>query len=151
MLTMLLVCIHSLKDTWRVPPHQTQWWIPTWMILTGLKDTRWERIGNQPPFEQFFLGQAFDPKTTLGPCGSFPYGYVGEHVKPCIYIKLNKIWGWQPSPVQCDEYHRGSYDYDYECPPSLRRHLNSAAAMEAGEENIWIDCHGRSVWLQDGE
>jgi len=89
--------------------------------------------------------KAFDPKTTLGPCGSFPYGYVGEHVKPCIYIKLNKIWGWQPSPVQCDEYYRGSYDYDYECPPSLRRHLNSAAAMEAGEENIWIDCQGRNA------
>merc|ERR1719365_177653 len=89
--------------------------------------------------------KAFDPKTTLGPCGSYPYGYVGEHVKPCIYIKLNKIWGWQPSPVQCDEYNRGSYDYDYECPPSLRRHLNSAAAMEAGEENIWINCHGRNA------
>ena len=80
--------------------------------------------------------QAFDP-TTLGPCGSFPYGYVGEQVKPCIYIKLNKIWGWEPRPVQCG--------LNFECPPSLRRHLNSPAAKEAGEENIWIDCYGRLI------
>ena len=98
-----------------------------------------------------FILQAFDP-TILGPCGSFPYGYVGEHVKPCIYIKLNKIWGWEPRPVQCGSYSDYDYDYDnYECPPSLKKHLNSPAAKEAGEENIWIDCYGRSVELQDEE
>jgi len=89
--------------------------------------------------------KAFDP-TILGPCGSFPYGYVGEHVKPCIYIKLNKIWGWEPRPVQCGSYSDYDYDYDnYECPPSLKKHLNSPAAKEAGEENIWIDCYGRNA------
>ena len=96
-----------------------------------------------------FILQAFDPTTTLGPCGSFPYGYVGEHVKPCIYLKLNKIWGWEPSPIQCESHYQG-FGYDsYGCPPSLRRHLNSQAAREAGEENIWIDCYGRSVEPQD--
>ena len=95
-----------------------------------------------------FILKAFDPTTTLGPCGTFPYGYVGEHVKPCIYIKLNKIWGWEPRPVQCNEEYQG-YDYDYDCPDSLRKHLNSLAAKEAGEENIWIDCYGRSVELRD--
>jgi len=88
--------------------------------------------------------KAFDPTTTLGPCGIFPYGYVGEHVQPCIYIKLNKIWGWEPRPVQCDQENYG-YDYNYDCPESLRKHLNSPAAKEAGEENIWIDCYGRNA------
>ena len=92
-------------------------------------------------FQMFrFLPEAFDPRTTLGPCGTFPYGYVGEQVKPCIYIKLNKIWGWRPRPTQCENY----YPYN-DCPESLRNHLNSPAAKEAGEENVWIDCNGRSV------
>merc|ERR1711874_475359 len=31
---------------------------------------------------------------TLKECGRFPYGYVGEDVRPCIFVKLNAIWGW---------------------------------------------------------
>jgi len=99
----------------------------------------------QDDYDRFKGYQAFDPKTTLGPCGSFPYGYVGEHVKPCIYIKLNKIWGWQPRPVQCKSDWEEYGSWSPECPPNLRKHLKSAAAIEAGEENIWIDCNGRNA------
>ena len=92
--------------------------------------------------------QKFD-LSTLGPCGSFPYGYVGARVKPCILIKLNKIWGWEPAPI---EYKENPYSYD-NLPRGLRNHLNSASAKEAeaAEENknIWIDCAGRFVnnWI----
>ena len=92
--------------------------------------------------------QKFD-LSTLGPCGSFPYGYVGARVKPCILIKLNKIWGWQPAPI---EYKEDPYSY-VNLPKGLRNHLNSASAKEAeaAEENknIWIDCAGRFVnnWI----
>merc|ERR1711872_283530 len=45
--------------------------------------------------------EAFNPKVTLGDCGKFPYGYVGKKVTPCIFFKLNNIWGWEPKPVKC--------------------------------------------------
>ena len=92
--------------------------------------------------------QKFD-LSTLGPCGSFPYGYVGARVKPCILIKLNKIWGWEPAPI---EYKEDPYSYE-NLPKGLRNHLNTASAKEAeaAEENknIWIDCAGRFVnnWI----
>jgi len=91
-----------------------------------------------------FKGYSKFDLSTLGPCGSFPYGYVGARVKPCILIKLNKIWGWQPAPI---EYKEDPYSYN-NLPKSLRNHLNSASAKEAeaAEENknIWIDCAGRN-------
>merc|ERR1712203_976798 len=47
---------------------------------------------------------------TLGECGEGQYGYVvnppeegkpANLVKPCIFIKLNTIWGWVPKPYDC--------------------------------------------------
>merc|ERR1712098_831359 len=42
-------------------------------------------------YETFDLAQ-------LGPCANHPYGYYGADVKPCIFLKFNKIWGWTPTP-----------------------------------------------------
>merc|ERR1719228_3294382 len=111
---------------------------------------------DQPPL---FKGYPkFDYRAVLGECGDYPYGYVGEHVKPCIFFKLNNIWGWEPKPVKCggdgDYYDDDSDDGDDgeedglpkdECPPSLTKHLFSTEAKEAGKQNIWIDCNGRNV------
>ena len=66
-------------------------------------------------------------------------------MKPCIFFKLNNIWGWKPRPVKCGDPHVLADDglpFD-ECPHSLVHHLQSDAAMEARGENIWIDCRGR--------
>merc|ERR1712059_105569 len=62
-------------------------------------------------------------------------GYVGAKVKPCIFVKLNAIWDWVPSPYVCSE--------DPDCPESLSTHLASTAAQDAGDNNVWIDCNGR--------
>ena len=43
----------------------------------------------------------------LGACGLYPYGYgylgedriVPKDTAPCFFIKLNKIWGWEPTPI----------------------------------------------------
>merc|ERR1712037_634303 len=59
---------------------------------------------NADPANPLFKGyQKFDYKKVLGSCGGFPFGYVGETVKPCIFFKLNNIWGWEPKPVQCGD------------------------------------------------
>jgi len=71
----------------------------------------------------------------LGPCGDFPYGYVGETVAPCIFVKLNTIWGWVPEPVDC-----GDDDEHDQCPFSLTNHIQHTAY---GDQNVWIDCNGR--------
>merc|ERR1712226_532451 len=82
--------------------------------------------------------QKFDYKAVLGSCGDFPYGYVGEKVKPCIFFKLNNIWGWEPKPVQCGDKTQIAADgepFD-ECPKTLTKHLESAAAREAKDKDI---------------
>jgi len=104
------------------------------------------------PANPLFKGyQKFDYKTVLGSCGGFPFGYVGETVKPCIFFKLNNIWGWEPKPVQCGDPKEVAADgelFDL-CPSTLAKHMNSSAAKEAKGENIWIDCNGRNAADQE--
>jgi len=98
------------------------------------------------PVNPLFKGyQKFDYRRSLGECGDFPFGYIGEQVKPCIYLKMNNILGWKPEPVKCgdpDTIAEDGLPYD-DCPFTLRKHLASVAAKEAGDQNIWIDCNGR--------
>merc|ERR1712110_1324753 len=70
-----------------------------------------------------------DYKAVLGSCGDFPFGYVGEKVKPCIFFKLNNIWGWEPKPVQCGDPKELAQDgepFDL-CPTTLTKHMASAS------------------------
>ena len=71
----------------------------------------------------------------LGPCSQYPYiEYVNRYgyIRPCIFLKLNKIWGWEPSPI--DEY-----DFEWgNWPQSLQEHFNSLNYYE--RENVFVDC-----------
>merc|ERR1712004_633633 len=101
--------------------------------------------------------EAFDPKVTLGNCGKFPYGYVGKKVTPCIFFKLNNIWGWEPKPVKCATNNDAlEPEIDAEdglpkdlCPDSLKEHMNSAAGKGVVDDSIFIDCRGRNVADQE--
>ena len=96
----------------------------------------------------------------LRPCRQsliLQYPQVIAKVMPCIYFKLNNIWGWEPRPVKCGDPSKAhlrddpsAWDHDEDgplddCPESLRKHLQSPAAKEAGPDNIWIDCNGRCL------
>jgi len=98
------------------------------------------------PANPLFKGyQKFDYKAVLGDCGDSPFGYTGEKVKPCIFFKLNNIWGWEPKPVQCGDPEAMAEDgkpFDA-CPATLTKHMASNEAKEAKGESIWIDCNGR--------
>jgi sodium/potassium-transporting ATPase subunit beta len=87
----------------------------------------------------------FKPNS-LGFCGKFPYGYVGRTVTPCIFFKLNNIWGWKPRAVECGNPEEKGSDGEPkdDCPASLVRHLESPVGKKAGSSNIWIDCNGRN-------
>jgi len=92
----------------------------------------------------------FDVEAKLGKqCGVAPYGYVAfdgnatvpaVKVAPCIFVKLNAIWGWTPEPYECLPPGESG---DVDCPASLRNHLASEDAIKAGPDNVWIDCKGR--------
>jgi len=111
------------------------------------KKTLAPAVPGPDPAKPLFKGyQKFDT-SVLGSCGDFPYGYVGEEVKPCIFFKLNNIWGWDPKPVQCgdpEKIFEGDGEPFDECPATLTAHLASDAAKEAKGESIWIDCNGRN-------
>merc|ERR1712002_628587 len=91
-----------------------------------------------------------DVEAKLGKqCGVAPYGYVAfdgnatvpaVKVAPCIFVKLNAIWGWTPEPYECLPPGESG---DVDCPASLRNHLASEDAIKAGPDNVWIDCKGR--------
>jgi len=88
-------------------------------------------------------------KSSLGLCEHFPYGYVvnstEEQVTPCIFIKLNNIWNWTPTPINCtltdEDLKKEKYKKD--CPKHIYEHVTGPLGSAAGDKNIWIDCQGR--------
>jgi hypothetical protein len=37
--------------------------------------------------------------TTLGPCARFPHGYGKDDLKPCVFLKFNRIMDLKPKPI----------------------------------------------------
>ena len=71
---------------------------------------------------------------------------------PCIFFKLNNIWGWEAKPVKCatnsdalePEINAEDGLPKDLCPDSLKEHMNSAAGKGVVDDSIFIDCRGRS-------
>ena len=86
-------------------------------------------------YQNYAVGYDSFDLAKLGPCSQYPYieyGYSYDYIRPCIFLKLNKIWGWEPSPI--DEY-----DFEWgNWPQSLQEHFNSLNYYE--RENVFVDC-----------
>lgn len=69
---------------------------------------------------------------TLGDCtGDNAYGY--NNSKPCVFLKLNKIYGWVPN---C---YNDSNNLPEEMPKDLVEHINS---LEPSKRNqVWVSCN----------
>ena len=74
----------------------------------------------------------------LGPCSQFPYieyetyGNRYSYVRPCIFLKLNKIWGWEP-------YHIDNSDFEWRnWSQSLEDHFYSLKYNQW--KNVFVDC-----------
>jgi len=94
--------------------------------------------GEEESYPTFSLSQ-------LGDCSKANnYGYVVKDakdlVKPCIFIKLNTIWGWTPKPYDCAK-EKANPDSEGPCLPEVEAHLNSQG-VEA-KNNVYINCRGR--------
>ena len=77
----------------------------------------------------------FNLSDKLGDCGHHPYGYFnGDNpIKPCIFLKLNKIWDWNPSPITEEDFQKEDW------PEELKNHFTSVE----DKQEVFVDCQGR--------
>jgi len=85
---------------------------------------------------------------TLGECNEANnYGYVVQDkepknkVEPCIFIKLNTIWGWTPKPYDCAAEKGKGDESEGPCLPEVEEHLKNQGADV--NKNVYINCRGR--------
>jgi len=81
-------------------------------------------------------GKCIFDKSVLGACGTKNFGYMPEGgvIKPCILLKLNKIYGFDPVPVEANNI------TDYKLMSSGLQDI-----IKSGEnpESVFFDCFGR--------
>jgi len=81
----------------------------------------------------------FDLIQELGTdCGEYPYGYIskgGNPIKPCIFLKFNKIWNWLPDPITLEDFN------DKDWPKSFKTHFERLD--DEDKKQIFVDCQGR--------
>lgn len=62
------------------------------------------------------------------------YGY--SHSSPCIFLKLNRIYGWVP------EYYNDTKDLPEDMPQDLKDHIESLP--ESHRNQVWVSCRGEN-------
>lgn len=62
------------------------------------------------------------------------FGY--KNAAPCIFLKLNRIYGWEP------EYYNDPENLPKEMPKDLQDHITALKPIERNQ--IWITCRGES-------
>jgi len=75
--------------------------------------------------------------STLQECGKYPHGFVNDgnqNIEPCVFLKLNKIYGWEPKPIDPAEAKE-----EEEMTDELKEIIKNAA----DKNQIWFDCRGR--------
>ena len=75
--------------------------------------------------------------STLQECADFPHGFVNNgdrNVEPCVFLKLNKIYDWQPEAFTVE-------DAEYE--DEMTDELKEIIKTESDKNQIWFDCKGR--------
>lgn len=62
----------------------------------------------------------------------YSYGY--NNSAPCIFLKLNRIFGWVP------DYYNDPKDLPLDMPKSLVDHITSLSVAQRNQ--VWISCQG---------
>lgn len=89
---------------------------------TALKDCTAENPSNEKEACKFDLA-------TLGPCGQDGHGY--DQGKPCIFLKLNRIYGLQNTFIDPAAF-----------PEDMPQQLQDHISAQADKEQVWVDCRG---------
>jgi len=90
-----------------------------------------EKKGYLSPFKGF-------SKDDLGPCGMGSYGY--DEGKPCIFLKLNKIYGLE------HDFYNDTAELPKEMPDSLKTHIGA----QADKNQVWVDCQPKKIADKEG-
>jgi len=84
----------------------------------------------------------FDPNAILGDCAKKPYGYTTSNPEPCVLLKINRIFGWQPQEYSDDdlvEAQKENEDY-----PEDKMPTEVANKIKKDKTKIYIDCQGEN-------
>jgi len=86
-------------------------------------------------------------KANLGPCAEYPYGMLVDNgeIKPCFYLKLNRIFGFDPQPIPADDVDSVEI---YEKMPD---HLKTRVKDGQGDDEVYINCEGRFPADSEGD
>lgn len=71
-----------------------------------------------------------------GPCTYFN-NYSYPSASPCVFLKLNRIYGWVP------EYYNDTRSLPEEMPEDLKSHIRNITDKKQ-LNTIWISCHGEA-------
>ncbi|TMW50940.1 hypothetical protein DOY81_004013 [Sarcophaga bullata] len=72
----------------------------------------------------------------FGPCSpKNSYGYNNN--RPCVFLKLNKIFNWVP------EYYDDLAELPDDMPVELKQHISSVQPWE--RQQIWVSCNGTNA------
>lgn len=63
-------------------------------------------------------------------------GYGYRQASPCIFVKLNKIYGWVP------EYYNDTNDLPEEMPAHLKQHIQAQPPNK--RNTVWVSCEGEN-------
>ena len=80
------------------------------------------------------------PVSSLGPCGKGRYGY--DKGKPCVVLKLNKIYGLEPG-----YYNNTAVLPDY-VPDRVRQTISSLKGEARNQ--VWVDCQPENAADREG-
>ena len=58
-------------------------------------------------------------------------------MKPCVFLKFNKIWDWKPVPIDPATLDDPKYK---EMTPQLKEKIRSSP----DPNYVWLDCRGRN-------
>jgi len=81
--------------------------------------------------------------STLKECANFPHGFLNDgdskvggesKVEPCVFLKLNKIYDWQPEAITVEEAENEN---------EMTDELKEIIKTESDKNQIWFDCKGR--------
>ena len=80
--------------------------------------------------------------SALGPCGTFPYGFQLEagkkQIEPCILLKINRIFGWEPEEYTDDDLNEDEEESENPIPENVK------TLIRANRRKLYLDCQGEN-------